>query len=297
MASYKFLVAPALVLGLAACNGTPTNGRIPGSVYQLEQLNMATARGSAFTQALTANYRVVAQEEKDEYDWTAQQIFAKKGLAAAAGNAPPPEELSQWSVADRAALSDLQTARGRLTTMLGGDAPTRFPQWAADAQTNFDCWLHEQHEGWEFDAIAKCRAGYMTAMEMIHAPAKMEPVAVKKPAPAMEPTTYMVFFDFDRSDLSPEGRTIVTSAAKAIAAGHPARIRIDGYTDTSGSNAYNNELSLRRGASVMRELIIHGVEADAIAVNGRGEDGLLQATADGVREPQNRRATIELMGR
>lgn len=298
MRTCSILAVPLMLAGLVACTGTPTNGLLPGSVYQLEQLNMAKPTGSAFTQALTANYRVFAQAEKDEYDWLAQQIFAKKGLAAAAGNAPPPEEFSEWSVADGAALRDLRAARERLMTMLRSDAPARFPQWAANAQTSFDCWLHEQHEGWEFDEIAECRANFMTAMDQIYAPAKtsLAPV-VEKIAPAKDPALYMVFFDFDKSDLSPEARAIVASAAKAIAAGHSAKIKIDGYTDTSGADRYNLNLSARRGDSVRRELVRDGVAAGTISIEGKGETDLLQKTIDGVREPQNRRATIDLMGR
>jgi len=298
MNTYKMLAAPLLFVGLVACTGTPSNGLLPGSVYQLEQLNMAKPTGSAFTQALTANYRVFAQAEKDEADWQAQQIFAKKGLIAAAGNAPPPEEFSEWSVADDAALKDLQSARERLVTMLRGDAPGRFPQWAANAQTNFDCWLHEQHEGWEFDEIAECRANFVTAMGLIYAPAKAS--AAPRPeeiAPANDPALYMVFFDFDKSDLSPEARGIVANAAKAIAAGHLAKIKIDGYTDTSGTDRYNLNLSARRGEAVRQELVRDGVPPDTISIEGKGEANPLQKTSDGVREPQNRRATIDLMGR
>lgn len=302
MKTYKFLAAPILLCGLAACNGTPTNGLLPGSVYQLEQLNMATPKGDPFTQALTANYRVFAQAEKDEYDWNAQQVFAKKGLLAAAGTVPPPERIEDWSFHDRdaAAVADLQSSRTRLLTMLAGNAPARFPQWAANAQTNFDCWLHEQHEGWEMDEIAECRTQFMTAMDLISAQPKTAMAAAppaEKIAPAADPSIYMVFFDFDKSDLSPEARKIVASAAKAITAGHLTKIKIDGYTDTSGTSLYNTKLSVRRAAAVQQELAKDGVPASMTTIDGKGEGGLLVKTPDGVREPQNRRATVDLMGR
>ena len=298
MKQYLKLAAPLVLCGLAACNGTPTNGLLPGSVYQLEQLNKAAPKGSPFTQALTANYRVFAQDEKDEYDWNAQQIFAKKGLAAADGIAMPPESMDYWTISEPLAANDLRAARARLVNMLGSDAPNRAPQWAANAQVNFDCWLHEQYEGWEFDKIAICRSAFTNAMDLIYAPPK--PVAAVSPAkiaPAKDPSIYMVFFDFDKSDLSPEGRKIIVGAAKAIAAGHQSNIKIDGYTDTSGTAAYNLRLSVRRGEAVRKELINDGVDPAAIRVEGLGENGLLTQTPDGVREPQNRRATIDLMGR
>lgn len=297
MKSYMKLAAPLLLCSLAACNGTPANGLLPGSVYQLEQLTKATPKGSAFTRALTENYRVFAQDEKDEYDWNAQQIFATKGLAAADGKVMPPETLEYWDVSDPAAANDLRMARIRLVNMLNSDAPNRAPQWAADALVNFDCWLHEQYEAWEFDKIAACRGAFITAMDKIAAPPKAAATQAPATAPAADPTTYLVFFDFDKSDLSPEASRIIANAAKAITAGRKTNIKVDGYTDTSGTAAYNLKLSVRRSQAVHGELIRNGVPASSIRIEGLGEGGLLAQTPDGVREPQNRRATIDLMGR
>lgn len=298
MKSYMKLAAPLLLCGLAACNGTPANGLLPGSVYQLEQLTKATPKGSAFTRALTENYRVFAQDEKDEYDWNAQQIFAKKGLAAADGKVMPPETLEYWDVSDPTAANDLRMARSRLVAMLNSDAPNRTPQWAADALVNFDCWLHEQYEAWEFDKIAACRGAFITAMDQINAPPKA--AAAPPPAaaaPAADPAIYLVFFDFDKSDLSPEALRVIANAAKAITAGRKTNIKVDGYTDTSGTASYNLKLSVRRSQAVQAELIRNGIPASSIRIEGLGEGGLLTQTPDGVREPQNRRATIDLMGR
>lgn len=298
MKSYMKLAAPLLLCGLAACNGTPANGLLPGSVYQLEQLTKTTPRGSAFSRALTENYRVFAQDEKDEYDWNAQQIFAKKGLAAAEGKVIQPETLEYWEISDPVAANDLLMARTRLVNMLNSDAPNRAPQWAADALSNFDCWLHEQYEAWEFDKIAACRGAFITAMDLIAAPPKAAaapaPAAI---APAADPAIYLVFFDFDKSDLSPEARRIIANAAKAITAGRQTNIKVDGYTDTSGTAAYNLKLSVRRSQAVQSELIRNGIPASSIRIEGLGEGGLLTQTPDGVREPQNRRATIDLLGR
>ncbi|TAJ86536.1 OmpA family protein, partial [Reyranella sp.] len=71
-----------------------------------------------------------------------------------------------------------------------------------------------------------------------------------------------------------------------------ARITATGHTDTSGSEQYNMALSLRRANAVKDALVREGVPATAIAVIGRGEQGLLVQTGDNVREPQNRRVEI-----
>ena len=81
MKTYRMLVAPLLLCGLAACNGTPTNGLIPGSFYQIEQLNKTTPTGSPFTQALTADYRNLANYEKGEYDWNASRSSPRRAFS------------------------------------------------------------------------------------------------------------------------------------------------------------------------------------------------------------------------
>jgi OmpA-OmpF porin, OOP family len=112
------------------------------------------------------------------------------------------------------------------------------------------------------------------------------------PAPAVAPPSFMVFFDWDRSNLSQQALNTIRQAAAAFKAKGNARITATGHTDTSGPEAYNMALSLRRANAVKDALVREGVPAQAITVIGRGEQGLLVQTADGVREPQNRRVEI-----
>ena len=92
--------------------------------------------------------------------------------------------------------------------------------------------------------------------------------------------------------MSPEASGILNNAVTAYANCGTARVMLAGHTDTSGPEAYNMALSLRRANAVKNALVREGVPAAAIAVIGRGEQGLLVKTADGVREPQNRRVEI-----
>ena len=112
------------------------------------------------------------------------------------------------------------------------------------------------------------------------------------PAPMVAPPSFMVFFDWDRSNLSAQALNTIKQAAAAFKSKGNARITATGHTDTSGPEAYNMALSLRRANAVKDALVREGVPATAIAVIGRGEAGLLVQTADGVREPQNRRVEI-----
>jgi len=70
---------------------------------------------------------------------------------------------------------------------------------------------------------------------------------------------------------------------------------VNGYTDTSGSAAYNQTLSLRRAENVAAELVRDGVPRATIAIRGFGETHLLIPTGPGVREPQNRRVEIVIL--
>jgi OOP family OmpA-OmpF porin len=116
--------------------------------------------------------------------------------------------------------------------------------------------------------------------------------AAPPPAPSVAPPSFMVFFDWDSSALSEASLNVVRQAAGAYKTKGAARIRATGHTDTSGPEAYNMALSLRRANAVKNALVREGVPAASIAVIGRGEQGLLVQTADGVREPQNRRVEI-----
>jgi len=113
-------------------------------------------------------------------------------------------------------------------------------------------------------------------------------------APPPQVTSYMVFFDWDRSNLSGEAMSTIQQAAGTFKNGGQSRITAVGYTDTSGPRDYNMALSLRRSNTVKNALVQQGVPSDAVVATGRGEDGLLVPTADGVREPQNRRVEISM---
>jgi outer membrane protein OmpA-like peptidoglycan-associated protein len=117
-------------------------------------------------------------------------------------------------------------------------------------------------------------------------------VAPPPAAPVTQAPSYMVFFDWDRSNLSDQALATIQQAANAYKTKGNARITATGHTDTTGPESYNMALSLRRANTVKDALVRNGVPATAIAVIGKGETQLLVQTGDGVREPQNRRVEI-----
>ncbi len=122
------------------------------------------------------------------------------------------------------------------------------------------------------------------------ATAAYTPPPVVAPAPA--PKSYLVFFDFNRSDLTPQAATIVDQAAKNAGPAKVTQLTVTGHTDTVGSDAYNMRLSRRRAESVAAQLEKDGIPSSEIEIVAKGKRDLLVPTKDGVKEPQNRRVQI-----
>jgi OOP family OmpA-OmpF porin len=150
------------------------------------------------------------------------------------------------------------------------------------------------------DILATMRFSFGTAPAAPVAVAAAAAVAPVTPPPAPVAKApevqraFQVFFDFNKFDVTAAAAKVIQAAADNVKAGNVTRIAVTGHTDTVGSAKYNQALSERRAAAVKQQLIADGVGAGEITATGVGKTGLLVPTADGVREPQNRRAEIVL---
>ena len=136
-----------------------------------------------------------------------------------------------------------------------------------------------------------------TAVEPVVAVSPAAPpliVAEAPPAPPPAVVRFVVFFDFDESSLTAEAKDVVVAAVTAAKETGMARVVITGHTDTVGTQRYNQALSERRAEAVRAELVRLGLEARDINAIGANFSEPLVATGPGVREPQNRRAVIDL---
>jgi outer membrane protein OmpA-like peptidoglycan-associated protein len=123
------------------------------------------------------------------------------------------------------------------------------------------------------------------------------PPPVVAPAPAAAPAparTFLVFFDWNRADLTDRAKQIIAEAAQNSTRVQTTRIEVSGHADRSGTPQYNQRLSERRAQAVAAELEARGVPRTAMVIQAFGESRPLVPTADGVREPQNRRVEIVL---
>ena len=112
-------------------------------------------------------------------------------------------------------------------------------------------------------------------------------------APVAAARTFLVFFDWSKADLTDRARQVIGEAASSRGQG-VTRLEVNGFTDRSGPAEYNMQLSIRRANAVAAELVRRGVPRNEIVTRGFGEENNLVPTADGVREPQNRRVEIIL---
>jgi len=122
-----------------------------------------------------------------------------------------------------------------------------------------------------------------------NAPAAV-PAAVAAPIAAR---SFLIFFDWNRADLTARARQIIGEAAEAARA-QPTRLEVAGHADRTGTPQYNLALSRRRAETVAEELVKRGIARQDISITALGETQPLVPTADGVREPQNRRVEIIL---
>ena len=128
------------------------------------------------------------------------------------------------------------------------------------------------------------------------APPPAEPAPPPPPPPpaaaVCSPGPYIVFFEWDKSDITPEAASILDNAVTAYGDCGQAQVMLAGHADKSGTPKYNLGLSQRRNDAVQGYLTSKGIPGGVITTKAFGEGAPRVETADGVRELQNRRVEI-----
>ena len=152
------------------------------------------------------------------------------------------------------------------------------------------------------DDIAKCRADFFAALELVE---KIMAPKMKKKAPAkaaasakmaFDARSWTIYFDHNAKALSAEASSQIAAIATYFhtGQGQKIKIRLGGHTDQSGTPEYNVGLALDRADEVALALFDAGVAANDIIIRGHGETEPAMATAEGQREPKNRRVEVEV---
>lgn len=245
---------------------------------------------SPFNQQLAAEYAQFARfETQSMADRRDGGLFSRKAQQVNQGQTVLPEDPATRDIDQTAAAAELASERQALLGLLDQGGRSRAPFPAAVAQARYDCWVEQQEEGFQTNDIRACREMYREAVTDLRAALAPPPTPVAQPQGA---PSYLVFFDFDRATLTPAAQETIREAAAALREGRVDQIRIVGHTDTVGPPDYNQRLSQARAEAVQAALRGEGIATDRIETTGTGENQLLVATNDGVREAANRRAEI-----
>jgi outer membrane protein OmpA-like peptidoglycan-associated protein len=289
--------AALLAAGLAGCSS-------------LFGEDMEEGTGSAFTQALQVAYTdqatlaadLPAEEAESSFfdifsssettsDLLAQAFTAKAELAAS-GAEPEPEAAPNANAA---------TIRDRLVRAVAA-GKDQFPDQAARAQVDYDCWILYSTVPGAGAASQACKTSLdssLIRLETSARPAPPPPPAYTPPPPAPAPAPapapdFTVYFDFDSWTLKAEQLTVLTNVINSARTGGQTNISIVGHADTSGDADYNQRLSVQRANVVVEALVQMGARRPALHASGVGETDLAVPTEDGVREARNRRTVITL---
>ncbi len=129
--------------------------------------------------------------------------------------------------------------------------------------------------------------------------AATQPMATPHPSAAGRSINLTVDFTTDSAELTPQARAALDQLGRALSNSELSgyRFRIEGHTDTVGSDDYNRALSEQRAAAVVAYLTRKfGVAPARLQALGMGEQGLLVPTPPQTPEQRNRRVQIINLG-
>ena len=208
------------------------------------------------------------------------------------------------------ATAALATAAGAQTRVTAADGGNRIDNWQNGTSelvwkngTNELCW---RDANWTPATAAKgCDGALVPVAATPPAPvaAPAAPAARPAPAPAPQPpaatkVTYAAdaFFDFDKSVLKAEGKAKLDDLVGKVKGINLEVIIAVGHTDSVGTDAYNQRLSVRRAEAVKAYLVSKGIEKNRVYTEGKGEKQPVADNRTAEGRAKNRRVEIEVVG-
>jgi len=162
------------------------------------------------------------------------------------------------------------------------------------------CW----HSGYwtPADAVGGCDGEIVKAAEPAPPPPPAEPAPAPAPKPVPAPVSEKVtfaadtFFDFDKAVLKPDGKEKMDDLVSKLQGMNLEVIIAVGHTDSIGTDAYNQKLSVRRAEAVKAYLVSKGIEANRVYTEGKGEKQPIASNKNSAGRAKNRRVEIEVVG-
>jgi OmpA-OmpF porin, OOP family len=210
------------------------------------------------------------------------------------------------------AVAAMATAASAQTRVAAADGGRRIDNWqngsgelAWKNGTNQLCW---RNANWTpATAAVGCDGALVPPPPPAPAPPPAAqpapPAAAPAPAPAPQPpaatkVTYAAdaFFDFDRAALKPEGRAKLDDLIGKVKGVNLEVIIAVGHTDSVGTDAYNQKLSVRRAEAVKGYLVSKGIEKNRVYTEGKGEKQPVADNRTAEGRAKNRRVEIEVVG-
>ena len=202
-----------------------------------------------------------------------------------------------------AALATAAGAQTKVTAANGGPVIDNWQNGTGELVwkngTNELCW---RDANWTPATAAVGCDGALVAAPA--APVAAPPAAARPPAPPAPPAVAAskvtfaadAFFDFDKSVLKPEGRAKLDDLVSKIKGINLEVIIAVGHTDSIGTDAYNQRLSVRRAEAVKAYLVSKGIERNRVYTEGKGEKQPVADNRTKEGRAKNRRVEIEVVG-
>ncbi|MEM6488451.1 MAG: OmpA family protein [Pseudomonadota bacterium] len=263
-------------VALAACTKPDLPGSNLGATFGAERYLSADHGGSGFNGALAAEYTELGRRSafQDVRWYNATAYMAKAQAAESGANVGP------WSPEALGVGGEASSLFDETVAIIAANRDER-PAECARMQAMWDQWL-EALRGAPGGCVDPDDA--FALYEAARAACLPPPVA----------SNFIVYFGFDRTDLTARAQATLDEVAAAYSDVGATAASVVGHTDTSGSVAYNQGLSERRARRVAAALVSRGIPGGAMTVAGRGEADPARVTGDGVREPLNRRVEITI---
>lgn len=270
------LLLGTAAIALAGCTQLP--GSSLGATFGAERYLEADHGGPGFTGALAKEYTELGRRAAFmDVRWRNATAYIAKAQQAESGVAPAP-----WTPDQLGVNGDAQAMYETVVSTINANKDAR-PEACARAQAMWDQYL---------EALRGDAAG---AICLLPADAKaLLDEALAACGASVDATGYIVYFGFDRTNLTDRARATLDDVVAAVNNLGTNALSVVGHADTVGTNAYNQGLSERRARRVAEYLNNNGIPSSKMTLAGRGERELAKPTADNVREPLNRRVEITL---